>query len=142
LYLAPLYGCVPVAGFREQLGRDGRVCIGRRHIRDDRSDQAAAVGSAERRLPVLSVRPSPHHRVRSTDVLSTMRAASVQRRPSNRELSMGPLGVTRSNPTHQLIDPTRPSTSNNCTVWSLQFRSDVFFIHKILSNYRAFNALT
>ena len=29
------------------------------------------------------------------------------------ELSMGPFCVTRSNPTHQLTDPTQPNTTNN-----------------------------
>jgi len=52
------------------------------------------------------------------------------RRP---ELSMGPLCVTQSNPTHQLIDPTRPDPIQltNLTAWRKQ----------ILSN-RALNALT
>ena len=42
-------------------------------------------------------------------------------------LSMGPLCVTRSNPTHQLADPTQPTTTDWC--------------NQILSN-RPLNALT
>jgi len=37
-------------------------------------------------------------------------------RRSKSELSMGPLCVTRSNPTHQLTDPTQPTT--NGKIWT------------------------
>jgi len=52
---------------------------------------------------------------------------------ANSELSMGPFCVTRSNPTHQLTDPTRPNPiqRTNSTAWCNQ----------IFSN-RALNALT
>jgi len=36
---------------------------------------------------------------------------SIKSFPCRSELSMGPVWVTRINPTHQLTDPTRPSTS-------------------------------
>jgi len=48
------------------------------------------------------------------------------------ELSMGPFCVARSNPTHQLTDPTRPKTIQltNLTAWCKQ-----------ISSNRALNAL-
>jgi len=52
---------------------------------------------------------------------------------ANSELSMGPFCVTRSNPTHQLTDPTRPNP--------IQRTDSTAWCNQIFSN-RALNALT
>ena len=68
--------------------------------------------------------------------------------PSHTELAVGPLCVTRSNPTRQLTDPTQPVT--NGKIWTqpnpthpnpMQLTNLTAWCNQILPN-RALNALT